>query len=71
MAKTTVLSLGEVQVALEAATRNLKLAQSNFIKASARLTEAEEKHSQITLELVNTAVTVRAASKVIPIALRG
>jgi hypothetical protein len=71
MAKITVLSLGEVQAALEAATRSLKLAQSNFIKASVRLQEAEEKHAQSTVEMVNTAATVRAANRVVPIALRG
>lgn len=70
MAKTTVITLGDVQVELERATKELKLAQGNFLKASVRLQEAEESHNTAMVELANTASAVRAKAKVVPLALR-
>lgn len=70
MAKTTVITLGDVQAELERATRELKSAQSNFLKASARLQNAEEAHNTAMIELANTASAVRAKARVVPIALK-
>jgi len=60
--KTT--SLGDAQLALEAATKEHLAAQANYVKASERLTTAEEQHTSAMTALVNEISTVRDKNKV-------
>lgn len=69
-ATTTVSSLGTIQIHLESATRELKLAQDVYTKAVSRLKDAEMNHEKLTLELVNEMKTIREANTVSPVSLR-
>lgn len=63
-------SLGQAQVALETATRELKAAQDAMQKAIIRLQLAEEGHSNATTNLVAEFNTVRGQCKVTALDLK-
>lgn len=71
MRKTTETNaLGTIQEQLEAATRELKSAQSAYLRSLERLQKAEQAHETATLALVEETNTLRAKTKVVSIKLR-
>lgn len=63
-------SLGEAQLALEAATKEHLAAQANYIKAAERLSTAEDLHTSTMTALVNEMSTIRDKNKVPNITLK-
>jgi len=64
MKKVQNVSLGEAQSQLEAATKELKLAQSGLVKASQRHETAVEAYSRARINMSSVFNTVRGATAV-------
>lgn len=67
----TVNSLGTAQAKLETATVEHIAAQAAYVKASERLTQAEEAYTTAMTALVNEVSTLRDKCKVPNLVLRG
>ena len=64
MKKENTVSLSVIQIEVENATKELRLAQAAFLKASQRLTDADELHSKA-METLNTMVmSLKSSCKV-------
>lgn len=63
-------SLGKAQASLEAATSELRLAQTAFERAQERLKEAEEQHASANVALMNEVNAIRSNTKVTPLILK-
>ena len=55
MANKEMPSLGSAQLAVESAAKNLKAAQTNFMRASERLQNADEAYVSATVALTSEA----------------
>ncbi len=67
MKSNNTTSIGQMQVRLEAATKELKNSQNALQKAAKRLNDAEAEHQAAFVAFTQAAATLRETCKVAPI----